>query len=675
MTLVSPKTDVLLMVTRLLLSLAALCLWASSAGTQAEVTFNADSTAVSLNGEMQFLPDDDKRLALADAIRAQQEGRMQRLHGPLNRGYAPVASWLHVVVRNDGATPATPYLLMSPPFLDEVDVYLSNGADPDLPATYRRYAVGDHTPVAEQPVPTALMAVPLSIAPGASLRVFIRVHSFSAHILFASLVSPREFQRRISSHVFWHSAYVALGVSLATINLLLSLRLRSQVNARYALYLLGLASAVFGIQGLARVLLPEQAHHLNDWIVGGGVGLSYSAAMLFVMRLFDTALQYPWVYRYQQLVCAMGVVVFLASGTQWYAPLAALLQLNGPVVAILHPWLAWRSIQRGEIATGRLFLQAFSANSLGVIVTALGVLGITPLNAFTANAIEITSVVHMVVMMLGLSERVLVAEAELRAAASEAKDRAEAIALRMNEELIASKKELERSLDCERRVRDEQARFIDTISHEYRTPLSIVRTNLDIVHTKRQIDERRFGAMTSALSRLDAIFSDALSAHRLGRPPPPKFVTIDLKALLEEALTETRHAAPDCEFDYESEPGRLPLFGDAGLISTVLRNVLANAAKYRSGNPVAVTLRREGGRAVLVVDNAVDPGTILDHARLFERWERGPSVSGQGGMGLGLYLVRRILHDHAGEVAVACEPADRFIITLTIPLLSSDQNG
>lgn len=653
----------------------ALCLWATSAATQAQVLFNAESTAVSLNGQMQFLPDDDQRLSLADVIRAQQEGRMQTLPGRLNRGYAPVASWLSVVISNDGATPATPYLMMKPPYLDDVDVYVGKGVDSRQPAAYQRFSVGDQIPVAEQPLPTALMTVPLSLEPGASLRLFIRVHSFSAHNLDVSLVSHRQLLVRTSSHLIWHSAYIALGVSLATINLLLSLRLRDQVNARYALYLLALASAIFGIQGLNRVLLPESSHLLGDWIVGAGVGLSYAAAMLFVMRLFDTAYHHPWVYRYQQMVLAMGVIVFLASGTQWYAPLAALLQINGPVAAILHPWLAWRSIKRGEVATGRLFLVAFSANSLGVIITTLGVLGITPLYAFTANAIEITSVIHMTVMMLGLSERVLVAEAELRAAASQAKDKAEALALQMNEELIASQKELEQSLDNERRMRDEQAQFIDTISHEYRTPLSIVRTNLDIVHAKKQIDDKRFGVMTSALCRLEAIFSDALSAHRLGRPPPPESTAIDLKVLLDEALNETRQAWADCHFDYWAEPGSLSIFGDSGLITTVLRNVLGNAAKYGVGDRVIVRLRREGGQAVLVVDNALDSSTPLDRDRLFKRWERGPAVSGQGGMGLGLYLVRRILHDHAGQVAIAAEPADRFIITVKLPLIPSDAIG
>ena len=652
-----------------------LWLWASCGLAQAEVVFNAESAAVSLNGKMQFLPDDDKQFSLADVLLAQQEGRMQSLPGRLSRGYAPVASWLSVVVTNDGAEPAAPTLLMEPPYLDEVDVYIRDGAAPGQAQDYRRISVGDHTPVAAQPLPTALMTVPLLIDPGATLHLFIRVHSYSSHNLSAQLVSPQELLAKTARHQIWQSAYIAIAIALAIINFLLALRLRDKINTVYGLYALSIAASTIGIEGIVRLLLPQAAHLLSDWFVGAGIGLTFASATLFVMFLFNTAQHHPWVYRYQQVFIVLGVVMALLSGTAWYPPITEIMNINAIFIAFLNPWLAWQSIKRGEVATGRWFLIAFGANSLGVLITILGVLGILPLHEYTRHAVQFTSAFHMLVMMLGLAERVLAAEAELRKASAHAEEKAMALAGRANEELIAKKQQLEQSLDSERQMRNEQGRFIDTISHEYRTPLSIVRTNLDILHAKQQIDEKRFGVITSALSRLENIFSDALRAHQLGRPPAPKFTAIDLKALLDEALNETRQAAPNCPFDYRPAPDKLSIYGDAGLILTVLRNLLGNATRYRSRDPVSVTLSRAGEQALLVVDNAIDTNQLLDRERLFERFERGPTVSDKSGMGLGLYLVRRIVHDHAGEVAIATTPSDRFIITLTLPLLHGDANG
>lgn len=653
----------------------ALWLWASCGFAHAQVVFNAASDAVSLNGEMQFLPDDDNQFALADVLQAQQEGRMQRLPGKLNRGYASVASWLSIVVTNDGATPVAPTLLMEPPYLDEVDVYIRNGADPGRAEDYRRISVGDQTPVAAQPLPSALMTVPLSIEPGASLHIVIRMYSYSAHNLAAQLVSTPELLAKTARHQIWQSAYIAVALALAFINFLLALRLRDKINAMYGLYVLSIAATTMGIEGLVRVLLPQSAHLLGDWFVGAGLSLTFVSVTLFVMFLFNTAQHHRLVYRYQQVIIVLGLAMVFFVGTSWYTSIVVILNVNAIFIAFLNPWLAWQSIKRGDVATGRWFLIAFGVNSLGVLITILGVLGILPLHEYTRHAVQFTSTFHMLLMMLGLAERVLAAEAELRKASALAEKSAMSLASQMNEELIVSKQQLEQSLISERRMRAEQGRFIDTISHEYRTPLSIARTSLDIVHAKQQIDEKRFGVIDSALSRLEGVFSDALRAHNLGRPPPPKFAVIDLQALLDEALNETRQAAPNCTFDYRPASDELNIYGDAGLIFTVLRNLLGNAAKYRSADPVAVSLWRAGGQAILVVGNAMASSKWSEPERLFERLERGPTAAGKSGMGLGLYLVRRIVHDHAGEVTIATEPADRFIITLKLPVFDGDTNG
>lgn len=90
---------------------------------------------------------------------------------------------------------------MEPPYLDEVDVYIRHGADPGQPQDYRRISVGDHTPMAAQPLPTALMTAPLLIEPDASLHIVIRVHSYSAHNMAAQLVSPQQLLAKTARHL------------------------------------------------------------------------------------------------------------------------------------------------------------------------------------------------------------------------------------------------------------------------------------------------------------------------------------------------------------------------------------------------------------------------------------------------------------------------------------------
>jgi len=202
----------LLTMVRVIALCVGLFLSMGSSAVHAQVLFNAETATLSLNGKMQFIADDTNRFSLQDTIQAQREGHMQPLAGILNRGYAPVISWLSFVVTNDGAALVSPTLVLSPPFLDEVDVYVGVGDNPAHAEKYAHYAVGDHEPVTALALPSALMMVPLPIEQGVSLRIFIRVHSFSTHRLTAELVSQGQLVAKSTHHISVHSAYCAIAL-------------------------------------------------------------------------------------------------------------------------------------------------------------------------------------------------------------------------------------------------------------------------------------------------------------------------------------------------------------------------------------------------------------------------------------------------------------------------------
>ncbi len=237
--------------------------------------------------------------------------------------------------------------------------------------------------------------------------------------------------------------------------------------------------------------------------------------------------------------------------------------------------------------------------------------------------------------------------------------------------LKEAQRQLESALEAERRMRAEQARFIDTISHEYRTPLSILRTHLDVMQTKALADETRLRTMHNALRRLQDIFNHALATHRLGHPPAPEIKTLDLSVLLDAVLQEITQSFPGIVVHCSAWPPRCHFRGDAGLVKTALRNVLDNARKYRRppDSPIEVCLTATPERITLAVRNAVDPERSLQRAELFERYVRGSTSAGESGVGLGLCLVQRILHDHQGEAIIPATAADRFEIRLILPRL------
>jgi signal transduction histidine kinase len=106
---------------------------------------------------------------------------------------------------------------------------------------------------------------------------------------------------------------------------------------------------------------------------------------------------------------------------------------------------------------------------------------------------------------------------------------------------------------------------------------------------------------------------------------------------------------------------------DGDALQEVAGNLIANAIKYGAGHPVVVRLRAAGDEAIFSVADGgigIDPGLWQ---RLFEPYARGDSVRHYGGLGLGLFIVRRIVEAHGGHVEVQSEKGKGSQFTVHLP--------
>ncbi len=107
---------------------------------------------------------------------------------------------------------------------------------------------------------------------------------------------------------------------------------------------------------------------------------------------------------------------------------------------------------------------------------------------------------------------------------------------------------------------------------------------------------------------------------------------------------------------------------DRGRLDQVVTNLLANAIKYGAGAPIHITVRQEGGRARLIVRDQGIGVAAAERGRIFDRFERAVSSRHYGGLGLGLYIVRRIVDAHAGAIAVEGAPGAGAQFIVELPL-------
>jgi signal transduction histidine kinase len=224
------------------------------------------------------------------------------------------------------------------------------------------------------------------------------------------------------------------------------------------------------------------------------------------------------------------------------------------------------------------------------------------------------------------------------------------------------------------RLRDE---FLSVASHELNTPMAALMLSLEGLGTPDpdlQLDQQGMIHVAKLAERqgkrLTKLIGDLLDVTRMTRGTLAlNLEKVDLSALVREVLARYK---PELERAGCQVTTQLsgPVIGlwDPMRLDQVVLNLVANAAKFGARKPVELTVERMGDRARLKV---ADHGIGIDPAqqqRIFERFERGVSSHNYGGLGLGLYICKRIVESHGGVISVESRLAQGAAFMVELPL-------
>jgi PAS domain S-box-containing protein len=244
---------------------------------------------------------------------------------------------------------------------------------------------------------------------------------------------------------------------------------------------------------------------------------------------------------------------------------------------------------------------------------------------------------------------------------------------------ISAQKQLEQELrsafEQQKELADLKTRFISTVSHEYRTPLTIIMTfsSLLRMYSERLTDEekqRYLDNIQTQVKRMTALLDDVLEINRaetVGVEFTPE--AIDLAGLCQEMVENTRQINPDhrIEFSIAGEPALMS--GDLKLVRQIISNLLSNAVKYSPDKgQVEVNLRFEAESVALMVrDEGVGiPPEDLDN--LFKLFHRAGNVGQIQGSGLGLAIVKQAVDAHQGTISVDSTVGVGTTFTVVLPM-------
>ena len=253
-----------------------------------------------------------------------------------------------------------------------------------------------------------------------------------------------------------------------------------------------------------------------------------------------------------------------------------------------------------------------------------------------------------------------------------------AVANQKQEELVQQLRHTQGELERAVRMRDD---FMSMVSHELRTPLNTLYLETQL----RQVQVSRGKLESFAADRLPAmierdqrqirnmvrLIDDMLDVTRMRRDalsiqPKP----VDLAALARAVVEGLKQQAEAAGSVIALEaPGELRGVWDEFRIEQVLTNLLTNALRYGGGKPVEMMLWERDGTAHITVRDQGIGIAPEDQERIFEQFERtDDSRKHAPGLGLGLYITRKIVGLHGGRIEVESRPGEGALFHVELPL-------
>lgn len=503
------------------------------------------------------------------------------------------------------------------PYLNNIDVYLLK--EGQHPADARYFRFGDHVPMSERPTRTRGYKLPLDLERGEGVTVYLRAESNSAMTLYALLWNSEDYEQHHAQLALVHGVYFGLLGVLCLVFLPLSLLFRRREFMAFSTLAMALVLLNLGTYGYVRVLVPEAQPWLPDAVTGiGALGLVVGSGLVFI-TLLNLRQTFPLLYRVQLVAIAVALTGMPFVTTDIYRHFAQNVLsftslLNVPLTFFaLH--LAWklREVAMTIYATG------FVITVTGGTIVMLAVMGIIPSSDWTLAAYQISTLIQMILLALGLGiewKRSLQDKTMLKERAM----------------LAESRTELLHNL----------TRFL---SHELITPLAAAKRAVEMVERQQggisEVNRERLQRAGRRLADIAGMVQAFLG--REGREGLLQTGGFTLSQLVKRSLEMVGESHERCEITYEVD-GDTPVSGAHSLLSHALRNLVDNGLRHSGEAMCRLVVTSERGRLVIRVE---DQGPGLDMATL-ERVNTGRSNDNNEISGL--MLVRFFMELQGGEL-------------------------
>jgi two-component system sensor histidine kinase/response regulator len=226
------------------------------------------------------------------------------------------------------------------------------------------------------------------------------------------------------------------------------------------------------------------------------------------------------------------------------------------------------------------------------------------------------------------------------------------------------------------RAKDE---FLALISHELRTPVSVIFGNIELLstHGERLAEDDKSAAMTDLrreTRRLRRLVENVLALARVEYGVKNEPVPVSISTIIRQQVERHSQMYPERPIAAQL-PGQLPpVVGDELSLELALGNLLANAQKYSPPDqPIEIAVQADERRVIVSVRDR-GPGVPAEDAeRIFDPFYRSESSGSIKGVGIGLAVCKRLLEAYGGQVWLSAHEGGGSDFSFSLPLAHEPQ--
>jgi signal transduction histidine kinase len=235
--------------------------------------------------------------------------------------------------------------------------------------------------------------------------------------------------------------------------------------------------------------------------------------------------------------------------------------------------------------------------------------------------------------------------------------------------------DLEQSLEKEKELNQLKSRFITLVSHEFRTPLTVIQTSnsLQEIAFNRGIKEKfdkHNKNINSSIKNLTDMVEDVLFFDRKqSKKLEVRSMHFDLAAVVHETVDKIKISTRSShKFNVQLSDNEIKIDNDPDLIQRIIFNILANSTKYSPGesNINVAVLNNSQNVRIQITDYGIGIDK-LDIPTITEPFTRGSNASNYSGVGLGLSIVKNCLDMIHGSFDIESEPNQGTSVSILIP--------